>query len=346
MANTETGTASRAEAAPLPLVSVVVIGRNEGERLSACLASVQRMRRKGFACELIYVDSASTDGSPERAAALGAEVIRRHPLRLSAALARNAGWQAAAGEWVLFLDGDTELDPDFVASALPTFADPTVAVVWGHRREKCPEQSVYVRVLDFDWLYPPGDSAFCGGDALMRRSALAEVGGFDSALIAGEEPELCRRLRSRGGRIVHLDLAMTRHDLAIRDFAAYWRRAFRSGHAYAEVAARFAASSDPLWRREARRNLLHAGGLLAAPGLLAYAGLVAPVWAAAGLGLAALVLLRSWRRAAWKCPNWSDRWRYLVHSHLQQIPIFCGQLACRWHAWRGHQRPLIEYKAR
>lgn len=320
-------------------VSVVVIGRNEGERLVRCLESARPL-----GAELIYVDSSSTDGSPERAAALGARVLRVQPERPSAAVGRNAGWRAARGEFVLFLDGDTVLHPDFVRRALREFRDPDVAVVWGHRRERDPAQSLYVRVLDLDWIYAPGDTAFCGGDALMRRSVLERAGGFDETLIAGEEPELCRRIRAPGYRIVHIDAPMTTHDLAIRSFRAYWQRAFRAGHAYAEVAQRFAASPDPLWQRESRRNLFHGAAVLVAPLAFAAACLVHPL---AGVLLAALALLivaRSARRCAWKGGSLATRILYALHAHLQQVPILLGQLAYRRNRRRGVRQRLIDYK--
>ena len=218
----------------LPLVSVVIIGRNEGDRLLDCLEAVNIVPREGFRLELIYVDSASSDGSPDRARAHGARVIEVNPERPSAALGRNAGWRSSKGEFVLFLDGDTLLEPDFIAKALPAMDEPGVAVVWGHRRERFPEQSLYIRVLDLDWIYPPGDSEYCGGDALMRREALEHVDGFDDTLIAGEEPEVCRRLREQHYRVLHMDIPMTLHDLGIDSFSAYWRRALRAGHAYAD----------------------------------------------------------------------------------------------------------------
>lgn len=336
-------------AASALLVSVVVIGRNEGRRLAACLKSIRAMNTDVFATEIIYVDSASTDGSPEVAAALGARVIRVKPERPSAALGRNAGWRAARGQFVLFLDGDTLLHPDFAKQALARFRNPAVAIVWGHRREIAPRQSLYVRVLDLDWVYPPGESEFCGGDALVRRDVLELVDGFDPSLIAGEEPEMCRRIRARGYRIVHIDAPMTRHDLAVNTFRAYWRRAFRAGHAYAEIASRFRASADPLWQAEARRNLIHGTALLAAPlALLGGAVLLDPPAFAAlclvlsGLGLA--LLARSARRCAWKSGDALTCWLYAAHSHLQQVPILCGQIAQRLDARRGRQRRLIEYK--
>ena len=329
----------------LPVLSVVVIGRNEGERLARCLESARAMADPGGAVELIYVDSASTDGSPERAAALGARVITVRPERPSAALGRNAGWRAARAPLVLFLDGDTILHPRFVADSLPEFQDPGVAVVWGHRRELHPDASWYNRVLDLDWIYPPGPSEFCGGDAIMRRDALTEVDGFDASLIAGEEPDLCRRLRARGYHILHVDRPMTGHDLAITRWRQYWRRAVRAGHAYAEVAARFHRTETPLWEREVRRNRIH-GGILILSLPLGIGG------ALVGQPLVPLLVLGSWLaltvrtalRVGWKSRDPWTRLLYGIHSHLQQIPILVGQLGYYRDRWRGRRRGLIEYK--
>ena len=206
------------------LVSVVVIGRNEGIRLERCLRSVFAMAHRDFAIEVIYVDSGSTDNSISLASAEGATTIKLVADRPSAALGRNAGWQAAKGSIVLFLDGDTVLHPDFVAASLPEFSVPRVGVVWGHRRELAPEMSVYNRILDLDWIYPPGLTEYCGGDALFRRSVLVATNGFDASLIAGEEPELCRRISALGYDILHVDRPMTRHDLAITRWGQYWKR--------------------------------------------------------------------------------------------------------------------------
>lgn len=329
-----------------PVLSVVIIGRNEGGRLVRCIRSVRAMRDVRGEVEIIYVDSASTDKSPERARALGAQVIVVHPERPSAALGRNAGWRAARAPLVLFLDGDTILDPHFVATALPLLKDYRIAVVWGHRRELRPDRSVYNRVLDLDWIYPAGPSEFCGGDALMRRAALEQVNGFDEHLIAGEEPELCHRLRALGYRIEHIDQPMTLHDLAITRWSQYWRRAVRAGHAYAEVAERFRDSEHPLWSSEVRRNRIHASLLLlAALGGLAMAAVVASPWPLLPPLIFYLVLIvRTARRAAWKDPNLITRLLYGIHSHLQQIPILVGQLGYYRDRRAGRRRRLIEYK--
>jgi glycosyltransferase involved in cell wall biosynthesis len=325
-----------------PLISVVVIGRNEGNRLVRCLESIKAMQTEGFRIETIYVDSASTDGSPTRAAEWGAHIIEVRPDHPSAALGRNAGWQEARGEFVLFLDGDTILHSQFVSRALKCMDDPHIAIVWGHRRELHPEHSIYNRILDLDWIYPPGLSEFCGGDALMRRSVLDAVKGFDASLIAGEEPELCRRIRATGHTILHIDAPMTLHDLAIQRFGAYWKRTFRAGYAYAAVSSRFADSNDPLWRADARRNLIHGTLILALLLMLPLAAL----WPPAGViaVIAAITLTgRTFHRCGWKSDNPWTRLMYALHSHVQQIPILAGQLSYKRDLWQGNRRKLIEY---
>jgi GT2 family glycosyltransferase len=337
---------SQAAAGAAPSLSVVVIGRNEGERLTRCLSSVRRALGAATPAEILYVDSDSTDDSRERAAAAGATVLGVRPQRPCAAIGRNAGWRAARGEYVLFLDGDTILDPAFLPQALAAMADPAIAVVWGHRREIAPRQSCYVRALDLDWVYAPGVVAFCGGDALCRREALETAGGFDERLIAGEEPELCQRIRAAGALILHIDAPMTLHDLGIRSFRPYWRRAFRAGHAYAEVSRLTRAGGRPLWANEARRNVVHGGAVAAAPVALAAAAAAGPFALAAVVGAGVGVLARTYRRCAWKSDSRFTRAVYALHSHLQQVPILCGQLAFHVDRLRGRRRALIEYRAR
>lgn len=236
----------------------VVIGRNEGARLRACLESLI-----GQVDRVIYVDSGSTDGSADMATGLGATVVALDMAQpFTAARARNAGLAQVAAPFVQFVDGDCIVQPDWVAAAMAFAAShPDAAVVCGRRRERFPEASVYNRLCDREWNTPVGQAVACGGDALMRTDAVRAVGGYRDTLIAGEEPELCLRLAQNGGQIWRIDAEMTLHDAAMTRFSQWWNRSRRAGHAYAEGAALHGAPPVLHWVRETRRALIWGAGV-------------------------------------------------------------------------------------
>ena len=330
----------------LPSLSVVIIGRNEGQRLIDCINSVLAMNNPPDNLEIIYVDSDSKDGSPERALALGVQVIVVHPKRPAAAIGRNAGWQVAHAPLILFLDGDTILQPNFTKKALKNFEDPTVAIVYGHIYELYPQNSIYQRVLNLDWIDEAGIVEFCGGNALIRRHVLEEVGGYNELLIAGEEPEMCQRIRTRGYTILHIDQPMALHDLGIFRFSQYWQRTERGGHAYAEISTMFKNTAIPLWQHESRKNLFHATLLVILFVIGLFTSLFLTAWwpLLISVGLFALLSIRSAWKARWKSTNKFTLFLYGLHSQFQHIPIAFGQLSYFYHRWRGKRRHLIEYK--
>ena len=246
--------------APAGTVDAVVIGRNEGARLAACLDSL-----RGDVRRIIYVDSGSTDGSTDMARDRGAQVI---DLDLSqpftAARARNAGLAAlpADADLVQLVDGDCEVEPGWIAAARACLADhPEVALVCGRRRERYPGASPYNAMADIEWNTPVGEATACGGDALVRVAALRQIGGYRDDLIAGEEPEMCLRLRDAGWRIRRIDAAMTIHDAAMSRFAQWWRRTRRGGHAFAEGNALHGGAPHHHWAAENRRAVIWGAAL-------------------------------------------------------------------------------------
>jgi glycosyltransferase involved in cell wall biosynthesis len=290
--------------------------------------------------EVIYVDSQSSDDSVARARALGAQAVPLPPGPPTAARGRNAGYRLARGTFLFFLDGDTIVAPAFLSRALAFLeSHPKTAVYYGHRRELHPESSIYNRIFDLDWLSPCGESSYCGGDAVIRRDVLDRFGPYRDDLIAGEEPELCTRIRAAGYGIWHADELMTRHDLAITRFGAYWRRCYRGGHAYAEVAER---TDGTLFKRESVRNHLQAVVYLVAPLIfvliLGWKGI--SVLAAA----AVLIVLRTAWRARWRKASLATTLLHSVHCHVCQIPIWFGQLAYLRNRRREAPSRIIEYK--
>lgn len=278
-------------------IAAIAIGRNEGARLERCLASLAPQVSR-----MVYVDSGSTDGSRDAARALGAEVVELDTsVPFTAARARNAGFarlcEAGMPEYVQFVDGDCELNPDWIATARAAMeANPQLGVTCGRRRERHPEASVYNRMIDDEWNTPVGPARACGGDALMRGAAIAGVDGYDPTLIAGEEPELCLRLARAGWTIERLDAEMTLHDAALTRFPQWWRRTRRAGHAFAEGWAMYGRDPERHYAAEMRRILVWAVVLPLGFGLLAL--LVSP-WALLGVLIYPFQVLRLGPKVGW-----------------------------------------------
>ncbi|MFN7224613.1 MAG: glycosyltransferase family 2 protein [Paracoccaceae bacterium] len=312
-------------------VDAVVIGRNEGARLLACLASV-----KGHVGRIIYVDSGSTDGSVAAARAAGAEVVELDLAQpFTAARARNAGLrelETNPPEFVQLVDGDCILDEGWIAAALAAFEmHPLAVVVCGRRRERFPDASVYNALADIEWNTPVGETLACGGDALMRFSAILEAGGYRDSLIAGEEPELCLRLRRQGGQIWRIDAEMTLHDAALLRLGQWWKRMVRSGHAFAEGAALHGSGPERHWVAQTRRALLWGA---AVPVLVILSGLVHPVgW------LLVLVYPSQVARLALR-----KGWVWAYFTVLGRFAETQGALSYYASRLLGRKRILIEYK--
>lgn len=322
------------------VIGVVVIGRNEGSRLERCLRSLLQEADK-----VMYVDSGSTDGSLQLARSLGVEVLALDMgVPFTAARARNEGFAALqrllpSMRLVQFVDGDCEVDTGWLATAQAFLADqPQVAVVCGRRRERFPQRSVYNLLCDLEWDTPIGEAKACGGDALMRVDAFVAVGGFRPDLIAGEEPELCVRLRANGWKVWRLDAEMTLHDAAMTRFSQWWRRSLRAGHAYAEGAYLHGRAPERHWLRESRRAWLWGLGI---PVATVAACLLLGGW---GLLLLLIYPLQAIRLARRGGKSTRENWLQAVFLVLGKFPEMLGQLKFLWHRFATGKSALIEYK--
>lgn len=236
---------------------VVAIGRNEGERLRRCLNSLPR------ATTVVYVNSNSTDGSAQWAREHGADIIELDMSKpFTAARARNAGFRRLRElvpniPYVQFLDGDSELIKEWPEKALSFLElQENVCIATGRLRERYPERSVYNWLCDREWDGPSGEVSFSGGIAMMRASALEAVGGYREDLIAGEEPELCARLRANGWQVWRLEADMALHDAAVTSFGQWFWRTVRNGYAFAQGADLHGATPQRYWVWESRRAWL------------------------------------------------------------------------------------------
>ncbi|MGA1623779.1 MAG: glycosyltransferase family 2 protein [Synechocystis sp.] len=323
-------------------LGIVVIGRNEGDRLKTCLQSVVG------AGPVVYVDSGSTDISVELAESLGVGVVRLDLGQpFTAARARNAGFTQLLAmqpqiKYVQFVDGDCEVVTGWLETAYQFLErNAAIAVVCGRRRERYPERSIYNRLCDLEWDTPVGQTKACGGDALMRVEAFQAVGGFNDGLIAGEEPELCVRLRQQQWQIWRLEAEMTWHDAQMLHWSQWWKRHVRAGFAFAEGAWLHGQPPKKHWVKESRSIWLWA--------------LIIPVvslgasWPTSGLSL---ILLLGYPLILYKTARYFQQqglsaplaWLYAGSCLLAKAPQLVGQLRFHWLRWTKQQATIVEYK--
>lgn len=321
-------------------MAVVVIGRNEGSRLIDCLNSLVLFTNK-----VVYVDSASTDNSLIEAQALGVNTVSLDMSKpFTAARARNRGFEFVINKYpdikyIQFVDGDCQVDSKWLITAsnfLDTHQD--VAVVCGRRRERFPNSTIYNQMCDYEWDTPIGETKACGGDALMRVNVFSSVGGYRESLIAGEEPELCIRIRAVGHKIWRLDAEMTMHDANMTSFKQWWKRTVRAGYAFAEGAFLHGKAPECHWVAESRRAWLW-GFLL--PLIIISIGVFKPTWAILPL----LIYLLQWLRLSFRGSKPLSKSRYLAYfSILGKFAEVIGQIKFIFSLLSNRQTKIIEYK--
>lgn len=316
-------------------VDVVLIGRNEGQRLIACLDSVQ-----GEARQVVYVDSGSTDNSVAEAEARGAKVVQLDmSIPFTAARARNAGFDALDDpQFVQFIDGDCALVPGYIAKARAHLeAHPEVGMVTGWRSEIHPDASVYNQLCHWEWRRPAGEILACGGDMMVRAALWREVGGMNPQVIAAEDDEVCCRFRKAGWTLHRIPEEMTRHDAAMLSFGQWWRRAERTGHGFAQVNH----LHPEYFTRECKRVLVY--------------GLVLPLLMLVSLAVAwwiPLVLLMAYewnylRTLQGLVKDGLPKEQAVKHAGLltlSKFPNMIGMARFHWRRLTGRAMRIIEYK--
>ena len=311
-------------------LGVVVIGRNEGERLRRCLDSMS-----GMGPVIVYVDSGSTDGSVEMARSRGVEVVALDmSVPFTAARARNAGFARLRQvcpdiEFVQFVDGDCEVIDGWLKEAMGFLqARAEVSCVCGRLRERFPERSVYNRLCDFEWDRAPGETEACGGIAMMRAAVFQEMGAFREDMVAGEEPELCQRMRAKGWKIWRLPSAMAWHDAAMLRFGQWWKRSKRTGFGNAQRLWLTGRDTDASIVRQTMRTWLWAVLLP----LVSLAGVIR--FGRLGLLLLLLYPLQMLRIAMSMDRGWRFNLERAFFLMLGKFPELMGQIQF----WMGHKK--------
>jgi GT2 family glycosyltransferase len=330
----------------LASVGVVVIGRNEGDRLIRCLNSVI-----GQVGSIVYVDSGSTDDSCAAAAQRGIQVVNLDMSQpFSAARARNAGFMRLRKlhpevRYVQFVDGDCEVLPGWLLAAATVLKqDLMVAAVCGALRERHPDRSVFNRICSVEWNWPQaGEVSAFGGNVMLRSKLLAAVGGYNNRVIAAEDDELGVRLRQAGGKIMRLDRESMIHDADMTRFSQWWTRAMRCGYAFAAVAALHGAPPERKFVRELRRTVLW-GGLLP----LLVLGLLWPTqgWSLLLLLRYPIVMAKTIQATRRRGFSWADSIAWGISCGCSPLPGMMG--VAKFYATRRDRQPpaIIEYRHR
>jgi glycosyltransferase involved in cell wall biosynthesis len=191
---------------PPPRVSVIVPCYNQGRYLAETIESV-RAQRGGP--ELLVVDDGSSDDTASVARSYpGVRYLHQH--NQGTAAARNQGWRASAGEYLLFLDADDRLLEGAVEVGVRELdAHPECGFVYGHVRQidrdgrllGTPPQDEagmisYVDLLRHNSIWTPGS-------VLYRRAAVEEIGGFRSEAAGSADVDLNLRIARRRGVRCH-----------------------------------------------------------------------------------------------------------------------------------------------
>lgn len=326
-------------------VGIVLIGRNEGERLKNSLNALMPLK-----LPVVYVDSNSSDDSVAFAQRVGVDVVELDMSRpFSAGRARNAGFERLMEryptlDYVQFMDGDCELVPEWLSKAR-AFLDEhdKVVAVCGRRKERFPEASLFNRLCDLEWDTPTGEAKATGGDFMCRAQAFLAQKGFNESVVAGEEPELCYRWRLSYWKIQRLDEAMTLHDANMLHWSQWWKRNERSGHAYAQgmylhgkELERFnvkVSISTLVWGLAFPCVLLL---LLVANRFLFVLGLC--VW------LAQVVKIFRHEKTKRLTVEAQHLWAYALTVMMGKVPQAVGWLRFHYRRWKQQSHQILEYK--
>lgn len=324
-------------------VGAVIIGRNEGERLKRCIASAKKQ-----ISTLVYVDSGSSDGSAEYAASQGASVVQLDMSKpFSAGRARNAGFERIKSletdlDYIQFIDGDCELGENWIRAGLEYLTrNPAFAIVTGRLRERFPGKSMYNELCDVEWNRPIGESLSSGGNFMVRFGAFSDIGGFNPDMIAGEEPELCFRLRRLGWKIYNLDELMALHDANMLRFSQWWKRSIRTGYAYTHRYFLHKADSDRYLLRATVRIWLWAFVL---PLSVLLVSIVAGGWACLLLLIYPAQLARGALDAMALTKKPGASIRYALFNIIGRWPQLIGQIKFILERLARKKASIIEYK--
>lgn len=283
-------------------LSVLIKTYNEERKIARCLDAVCSAVQGLAGVEVIVADSLSTDATLSIAARYPVKIvqmIRTEDRGCGAGV--QLGFQHAQGEFVYLLDGDMELQGDFLRQAMALMdSDGTLGGVAGVLRDNQINNRFDRHRLKNKPAAQPGEVQWLAGGGLYRRAAVLESGGYagNRNLKAYEEAELGLRLRSRGWRLVRLPAVAVLHTGHADSTMALIRRQWRSGRQDAGGVLLKSAMGQP-WLGRVLRMCLHPLAVLVYWSLMLAVAWLAPggLPVLAGAGVLVFVALAAKKRS-------------------------------------------------
>jgi glycosyltransferase involved in cell wall biosynthesis len=294
-----------------PVLGVVVIARNEERHICSTLDAIVKLARSFPDCQIVLVDSASKDKTIALARSYPISIYRYLGELHTAAAGRRIGFDRLVARYVLFVDGDCTIEPDWVVGAVQRMDEtPEAAVIYGARRTVYDDPRAGAGESD-----DPQILLRLGGNAIYRASALRAVGSFNPFLVSEEEGEVFGRLQKLGlTAIEDAGVMFTHHterDESAQAFLTRIRKGFLRGPGQV-LRASIGNGLFPYHARRFNRPLLtllylSAGLLALLYGIISGAfGLVLAWLASIALGFATLAIRRrSLGSATFLLVNWT-----------------------------------------
>lgn len=195
-------------------ISVLLPAFNEAEGLAHTLAVVRAamdtFHQRGWRTELIVCDNNSTDATAAIARAAGAQVVFE-PIN-QIARARNCAAAVATGDWLVFVDADSEPSPALFADVSALISGGGVLAAGSTVTMDDPR--LWARVMVAGWNWTSRLTRWAAGSFIVvEAAAFRDAGGFNQALYASEEIDLFRRLKRAARRRRLAIRILSRHPL-------------------------------------------------------------------------------------------------------------------------------------
>ena len=258
------------------MISIIIVGKNEGWRLTKCLASISKLikENRAYDIETIYVDSKSSDDSLERAQEFNYVRIFQITGATNSAIARNIGAKEARGEILFFIDGDMENQSSFIEHAIDANGELKFDYLTGHL-----DDYFYTTTNSFIGHSPrtyqiriPSEKQelkMNGGLFMIKKKVWDMAGGMRNKYKRSQDLDLTIRLKKKGIKIIRIPyFAAKHHTINYNDESRMWTNLLNKYSFYSALIFRDHLLNSDVMKRTIRSNYTEL--LLLVTGLLCF----------------------------------------------------------------------------